>query len=115
MKNHEIEVFLTEGKVKINETVEALENCCTAMEAPPGMQRAKRVIRERALSSRTRVSFRVLLSRDFSRLSQMESLLVGYPAKRIGCGRLRMAIKDYLGIFFVGGGGGEAEGESGDL
>lgn len=48
MKNHEIEVFLTEGKVKINETVEALENCCTAMEAPPGMQRAKRVIRERA-------------------------------------------------------------------
>ena len=27
--------------------------------------------------SRTRVSFRVLLSRDFSRLPQMESLLAG--------------------------------------
>lgn len=36
MNNHKIEVFLTEGKVKINETVEALENCCTVM-ASPGM------------------------------------------------------------------------------
>ena len=34
--NHKIEVFLTEEKVKINETVEALENCCTVM-ASPGM------------------------------------------------------------------------------
>lgn len=37
MNNHKIEVFLTEGKVKINETVEALENCFTVMEAPPEM------------------------------------------------------------------------------
>ena len=31
-----------------------------------------------ALHGRSRVSFRVLLSRDFSQLPQMESLLAGY-------------------------------------
>ena len=32
----------------------------------------------KALHCRSRVSFRVLLSRDFSRLPQMESFLAGY-------------------------------------
>ena len=45
--------------------------------------RAKRALRERASERRspvslTRVSFRVRVSRDFSRLPQTESLLAGY-------------------------------------
>ena len=42
---------------------------------------AKRAARGGDLSfpaPRTRISFRVLLSRDFSRLPQMESMLAGY-------------------------------------